>query len=279
VFDNVAFPLAYRKEKVSKEEMTARVHDALSLVHLDGLADRSATLLSGGQQQRVALARALVYKPEILLLDEPLSNLDAKLRDEMRDEIKQLVAKLNVTGLFVTHDQVEALSMSDKVAVMNQGRIAQEGPPREIYTGPKDEFVGNFVGKANQLPGKLIRGGETNGVCTVETSIGSLDGVGSDAAISVGDEVSFLIRPSLIALHRETPMSKSSNVVEGKVKEVGFTGTFTELKVLVGNTLVEVHTTDLSEAELGQRVFLELPHRYGKVLPSEQARGMIVLEP
>lgn len=266
VFENVAFPLSYRKDHYSKQEIAERVHTALSQVHLEMMADRSATLLSGGQQQRVALARALVYEPGILLLDEPLSNLDAKLRDEMRSEIKQLVDRLHLTVLFVTHDQVEALSLSDKVAVMNHGKVVQEGPPTEIYAGPKDEFVGKFVGKANQMMGKLVGGDQANGVCTVETAIGVFQGVGSEATLSPGEEVSFLIRPSLVALHLRAPASRT-NVVEGVVRDVGFTGTFTELDVLVGDTSVEVHTTGLNEATLDQRVYLEFPPQYGKVLP------------
>jgi len=136
VFENVAFPL--REKKVARSEIQERVLKALSLVQLSGLEKRPAPFLSGGQQQRLALARALVREPEVLLLDEPLSNLDAKLREETRLEIRGLVKRLGITTLYVTHDQVEALTMSDVVAVMNQGNIVQEGPPTEIYKSPKD---------------------------------------------------------------------------------------------------------------------------------------------
>src|SRR6187551_822991 len=136
VFDNVAFPLVRGGFRVSKSEVKERVNNALRLVQMDGFGDRPAPLLSGGQQQRVALARALVYEPQVLLLDEPLSNLDAKLREDMRGEIADLVKRLQITTLFVTHEQIEALTMSDKIGLMRDGCIVQEGTPSEIYGAP-----------------------------------------------------------------------------------------------------------------------------------------------
>ena len=150
VADNVAFPLQVRG--VSRAEQRDRVAEALQMVHLDAFADRFPRELSGGQQQRVGLARAIVYRPIILLLDEPLSNLDASLREEMRLEISQVTRELGITAIYVTHDQREALALSDAIAVMNHGRIVQFGTPEEIYRSPADDFVARFVGYANAIP-------------------------------------------------------------------------------------------------------------------------------
>ncbi|MBM3940593.1 MAG: ABC transporter ATP-binding protein [SAR202 cluster bacterium] len=173
VYDNVSFPLLHGRNKIDKREAKERAMRALTLVQLDQLAQRPAPQLSGGQQQRVALARAIAYEPNLLLLDEPLSNLDAKLRDEMRAELKELVGRMHITTLYVTHDQVEALSMSDSVAVMHDGLIEQEGPPRDIYLRPTSMFAANFVGKMNILTG-IVKAHEANGNSTVETAFGQL---------------------------------------------------------------------------------------------------------
>jgi ABC-type Fe3+/spermidine/putrescine transport system ATPase subunit len=157
VFDNVAYGLRRRKRR--RDEVLARVADILRLVQLSGYERRRVHELSGGQQQRVALARALIIEPELLLLDEPLSNLDARLRADMRDEIHRIQRALDVTTIYVTHDQEEALSIADRVVIMNQGRIEQIGTPRTIYEQPANRFVADFVGRVNFLPGR-IAGGE-----------------------------------------------------------------------------------------------------------------------
>jgi len=156
VFENVAFPLRQGAQKTRKEEIRDRVMQALSTVHLDHLADRPAPFLSGGQQQRLALARSLVKQPKILLLDEPLSNLDAKLREEMRLEIRSVIERLGITTLFVTHEQIEALSMSDVVAVMNDGNIMEEAAPKDIYGAPTSPFVASFIGKSNVFAATVV---------------------------------------------------------------------------------------------------------------------------
>ncbi|MGC5245347.1 ABC transporter ATP-binding protein [Gordonia sp. DT219] len=151
VAENVSYPLRLRK--VGKDEIAPKVHEALSMVGLEGLADRYPYQLSGGQQQRVALARAVVYSPGVLLLDEPLSNLDAKLREQARNWLKEFQSTVGLTTIFVTHDQDEALSLSDRIIVMNDGRIEQVGAPEEIYRNPANPFVASFLGSANLLPG------------------------------------------------------------------------------------------------------------------------------
>jgi putative spermidine/putrescine transport system ATP-binding protein len=153
---NVAFPLQVRG--LPRSEQRERVAEAVRMVHLDALADRFPRELSGGQQQRVGLARAIVYRPTILLLDEPLSNLDASLREEMRLEISQVTRQLGITAVYVTHDQREALALSDAIAVMNHGRIVQFGTPEEIYRSPTDDFVARFVGYANAIPIQIVGG-------------------------------------------------------------------------------------------------------------------------
>jgi iron(III) transport system ATP-binding protein len=155
VFDNVAYPLEVERPRVARAEIDKRVMDVLALVGMRAMARRPATRLSGGQQQRVALARAIVRRPRLLLLDEPLSNLDARLRDAMRRELSVLIRQIGVTALFVTHDQVEALSLADRVAVMERGRIVQEGAPADIYDRPRDLFVATFLGAANVIAGTI----------------------------------------------------------------------------------------------------------------------------
>jgi putative spermidine/putrescine transport system ATP-binding protein len=166
VADNVAFGL--RMRSVPGAEAAARVRDALALVRLASLGDRYPRQLSGGQQQRVALARALVIRPEILLLDEPLSNLDAKLRQEMRVELVEILEKVGITTVFVTHDQEEALSLADRVVVMNEGRIEQVGTPSEVYEEPATPFVAKFLGEANVLEGRVVARNGSGVVCEVE---------------------------------------------------------------------------------------------------------------
>ena len=156
VYDNIAYPLKIKK--TSKKEIDERVNQALKTVHLEQYKDRFPSELSGGQQQRVALGRALVAHPEILLLDEPLSNLDAKLREEMRYEIKEITKKLKITVIYVTHDQIEAMTMSDRIVLINKGEVQQVGTPQEIYSRPENVFVANFVGKVDFIKGKVENG-------------------------------------------------------------------------------------------------------------------------
>jgi iron(III) transport system ATP-binding protein len=220
VFDNVAWPLGGGPTKLTRHEVTERVESALGMVRLEGLEGRQATDLSGGQQQRVALARAIVREPKVLLLDEPLSNLDAKLREQMRVEIRNLQRKLNLTCVLVTHDQTEALSMAHRVAVMRDGVIVQQGRPRDIYERPADRFVAEFVGTANIIE------------CTVESA--STDQVrlrwnGIDLAVAAptgslvpGGRCAVLIRPESLTVQPEA--ESHGNTFKGRVETVVYSG-------------------------------------------------------
>jgi iron(III) transport system ATP-binding protein len=270
VFDNVAFPLRQGRAKFSKSEIADRVHRALSLVQLESLASRPAPLLSGGQQQRVALARALVYEPKVLLLDEPLSNLDAKLREVMRGEIRQLVNRLNITTIFVTHDQVEALSMSDRIAVMHGGIIVQENAPQHIYRLPADPFVANFVGKTNFLPSRVVS--FEDGGMTVETPIGQFR-CAIPTKSPVGSEVTLALRPEAFFMSRSRP-ADAVNVIEGKVNHVTFVGDYIEYVVATGDQLLRVRSDPYEEFREGDTTYLRIPPERCIILP-EPARDAI----
>ena len=257
VFENVAFPLKQLKPRPTGSEIHRRVMQVLDLVKLNELAERPAPFLSGGQQQRLALARALVREPQVLLLDEPLSNLDAKLRDEMRSELRALVKNLNLTTLFVTHEQIEALTMSDQIGVMNDGRIVQEGTPREIYGKPTDEFVADFIGKTNLLEGRVINKKlDMNGYASVETSIGCLKTQFSENYID-SKEVVVVIRPESISIGKVG--SKELNVIEGIVQNLSYIGNFIDCIINVDNELIQVQLSPSTVIEVGQQVHMRLP--------------------
>jgi len=193
VFENVAYGLRVRR--VGGTALRKRVEEALALVDLAGLGDRRPQQLSGGQQQRVALARSLVLEPKLLLFDEPLSNLDAKLREQMRGEIRGLQQRIGVTSLYVTHDQAEALALADRIAVMDRGRIAQLGTPREIYDEPATRFVADFVGRANFVQGRVVAVDPILSELLVEV-LGDVRRVrAAEAEVSPGDVIDVLVRP------------------------------------------------------------------------------------
>ncbi len=257
VFNNVAFPLKHSKRKVPKNQMREKVMKALSLVQLDHFADRPAPFLSGGQQQRVALARALVYEPRVLLLDEPLSNLDAKLREEMRVELKLLVNRLNITTLYVTHDQAEALALSDRVAVMNQGVIIQEGTPREIYLEPKDTFTANFIGKTNIFDGNVLSPSSPDKPGVIELSVSRL-ACAVPRGLKANDDVQLLIRPEGIQILDAKPDGKN-NIVPGEILFATFQGDSVEYQIRVGEQECRVKSDSLKELGKKRQVFLHLP--------------------
>ena len=213
-----------------------------------------ATQLSGGQQQRLALARALVREPRVLLLDEPLSNLDAKLREQMRVELRELQRRVNITTLYVTHDQVEALTMSNVIAVMSQGKIVQEGPPRQIYSDPKTRFVADFIGSTNFIRGTCSSDGVE---CCVETPVGALLAQPS-AGISKGDAVVVSVRPEDVHLHRQAPAQRA-NLLEGTVESVMFVGEFLDCRLNVGGQEVRTRQHPNLQLRRGEKVLIELP--------------------
>ncbi len=265
VFQNVAFPLVHGQRRVPKKEVNERVFRALQLIQLEGLAERPAPFLSGGQQQRVALARALVHEPRVLLLDEPLSNLDAKLREDMRFEIRDLAKRLNITTLYVTHDQLEALTMADRVAVMNAGQIIQEGSSLNIYKVPSNRFVANFIGLANFLPG-LVSVSKKNGLGEVKTKSGNIRcAVSEDAA--VGQEVVVMIRPEDLTVCEGTARP-DHNVLEARVDTVVFTGEMLDCWVSVSEQRLRMKVHPSTALEPGKSVQIYLAPERCRVIAS-----------
>ena len=251
VTDNVGFGLKMRK--VATDEIARRVTEALSLVKLDGFGARRPNQLSGGQRQRVALARALVIRPTMLLLDEPLSNLDLKLREEMRTEISTLQRRLGIATVFVTHDQGEALTMSDRIAVMRDGRIEQIGTPADIYERPATRFVASFIGSINMVAG-TVAGSAADGMTRVETAAGpAIARVGDD--VLPGRGVSLTIRPERLKLSGSAP--NGAVAWNATVERVVYTGARLEvqLKLADGTPAMAEMTNDGTAAfETGEAV-------------------------
>jgi iron(III) transport system ATP-binding protein len=258
VFDNVAFPLVAgpRRRRPSRRETGARVERALALVRLEGLGSRPATDLSGGQQQRLALARALVLEPPLLLLDEPLSNLDAKLRAEMRFELKRIQRELGIATVYVTHDQEEALALSSVVAVMSEGRIEQVGRPREVYDRPSSRFVADFIGAANLIEGVVAEA--RNGTCVVRTpegTIRTIDGGGFPA----GARVVVVVRAEHVGLDRGALDAPGTNRWRGVVRTPALLGGSVDHEVAVGELLVRARTPPSLAIPPGGEVTVTFP--------------------
>ncbi|WUD77859.1 ABC transporter ATP-binding protein [Streptomyces sp. NBC_00510] len=234
VFKNVSFPLEVmpRAKRPGRQEIEERVQQVLEVIELGAYAGRPATKLSGGQQQRLALARALVTRPELMLLDEPLSNLDAKLRESMRFELKRLQRELNLTAIYVTHDQSEALVMSNRIAVMNEGRIEQIGKPREIYTKPATRFVAEFIGTSNFIEAKVV--GVDGDEVVVDTAPGRLVARKVERVPSVGDTVLISIRPECVDLSTDR-RGDVPNELSGRVLTRAFMGDVVDHIVGVGD--------------------------------------------
>ncbi|WP_102348635.1 ABC transporter ATP-binding protein [Bacillus sp. Marseille-P3661] len=253
VFQNVAFPLQVGKKKYSKKEIEEKVLRALHVVSLDGLESREATNLSGGQQQRLALARALVMEPDLLLLDEPLSNLDAKLRERMRFELKRLQKDLGITTIYVTHDQSEALALSNKIAVMSAGFIQQIGTPREIYEMPANEFVADFIGTTNFVSGKIIGSEIEPGYYKVKTQYGDLV-AHSIRDLEIGDQIQISIRPENIHVSVERPAFE--NVWTATLDTKLFLGEFLDFQLRIGDDLLMARVHPSLRIDRGRSVFL-----------------------
>jgi spermidine/putrescine transport system ATP-binding protein len=269
VFENVAFGL--RRKKVDRTEITRRVAETLALVELEGREKRKPRQLSGGQQQRVALARALVNRPRALLLDEPLGALDLKLRQAMQLELKRIQREVGITFVYVTHDQEEALTMSDRLVVMNAGRIEQLGSPRELYEHPATRFVANFIGTSNILTGRLERMGDA----------WALSGLGPDQRVLVADvvharegqDVELAVRPEKIVLRTEQdPPPPDRSALRVKVDEVVYLGTSTQYRTVTdGGDAIAVYRQNASatpgaDVLAGQVGWLEWPPEHSYVL-------------
>jgi spermidine/putrescine transport system ATP-binding protein len=269
VFENVAFGL--RRKKVDKAEIRRRVAEALSLVELEGRETRKPSQLSGGQQQRVALARALVNRPRALLLDEPLGALDLKLRQAMQLELKRIQREVGITFVYVTHDQEEALTMSDRLVVMNAGRIEQLGNPRELYEHPATRFVANFIGTSNILTGRLERRGDA----------WALAGLGPEERVLVadpgqagaGEEVELAVRPEKLVLRAEQdPPAPDRCALRARVTEVVYLGTSTQYRTVTdAGQAVAVYRQNASaitgaDVLTGQVGWLEWPPEHTYVL-------------
>ena len=229
VWDNVAFGLRYKK--TPKDETKRRVGEALELVRMSGFAKRKPTQLSGGQQQRVALARALVLQPSVLLLDEPLGALDAKLRRQLQLELRAVQREVEITFVYVTHDQDEALTMSDQIAVLAEGRVEQVGPPQEIYSAPATTYVAGFLGAANIFDADVLESGDGSALCS---ALATRLGAAVDNSYKPGP-AAIVIRPERITLQSpDDPVSAGHNAISGTVAHVVYHGATTQVHVNVG---------------------------------------------
>lgn len=258
VAQNVGYPLVHGRHRLPGSEVKKRVKEVLRLVQLEDLATRPSSLLSGGQQQRVAVARALVAQPQLLLMDEPLSNLDAKLRIEMRHELRELFDRLKLTVLYVTHDQEEALVLSHRVAVMQDGRVVQLGAPMEIYKEPANLFVAGFVGTTNLLQGRVLSISAAGELGTVKTAAGELRCQLPEQVVP-GQEVALMFRPEAVTI-RTSRCEGKTNVFRGKVRAVVFTGNRIEYDIDVGEGRIRADINPyLTALEKEQTIWIQTP--------------------
>ena len=256
VYNNVAYPLQTRK--ISRKIIDEKVKKTLHFVQLEGFEDRPATKLSGGQQQRVALARALVAEPKVILFDEPLSNLDAKLREETREELRTFLTELQITAVYVTHDRIEALALSDIVAVMNKGRIIETGSPKDIYFNSTHRFVADFIGRTNLIDAVVVT--QEDQTTTVDCAIGrvicrKLNGV------EPGSKATLCLRPEFIRLQRGE-VAKSQNIFNGRVQSLVFIGEAFEGEISINNSLLFIKTEPDSDIQTGDSVHFTIDSNY-----------------
>jgi iron(III) transport system ATP-binding protein len=263
VFENVAYGL--NVQKLTKKTITERVNRVLDLVHLEGYGHRAPNQLSGGQQQRVALARALVMEPKVLLMDEPLSNLDAKLREEMRGEIRRIQQELNITSVYVTHDQIEAMTLSDRIVIMNEGIIEQIGSPVEVYRYPNSRFVANFIGRANFTEGQVISQSGSNLTLTSLGETVTLANV--QRSFMAGEDVTLIVRPEMIQIR------KTGGLYSGIIRRAVYLGDVIEYDVEIAGQLITGLETDPYHTDLfpmGEQVTVNFAEGIIQVLPAEK---------
>lgn len=271
VFENVAFGL--RCQKVANSEIKTRVADVLKMVKLEKYAQRKPNQLSGGQQQRIAIARAAVNRPRVLLLDEPLSSLDYRLRKTMQIELKQLQRTLGITFIFVTHDQEEALSMSDRVVVMQEGYIEQIGTPRQVYEEPQSLNVAKFIGEANIFEGEIV--GVNSDTQVTLTILGKTRTAKNTRSFVMGEKVHVLIRPEDVRVWNQHEVTDTSDMFPGTVEEVIYKGTTVDLIVRLANHQVIAATEffdeddDRLEYKMSEQVWVNWAPGWEVILPHE----------
>jgi iron(III) transport system ATP-binding protein len=263
VAGNCEFPLKLRK--IPAAERSKRVQEALDLVEMGAFAKRYPHELSGGQQQRVALARTLVYRPKVLLLDEPLSNLDARLRERSRVWLSQVTRQVGLTTVYVTHDQSEALALSDRIAVMNQGRVSQLGTPQEIYDAPADPFVADFIGSSNFLKGR-VAAEPREGRVMVELPGGQQVAALSGKRFAAGDEVLIALRPERLAIHSSRPEGDGENVLAARLTGRSYLGARTLYQTDVAGTALRVESDQLFE---GPEAWVRIPETSCVLFPAQ----------
>ena len=258
VYGNLAFGLQIRK--VPKPEIDKRIKKVLSMVQLEGYENRYPRQMSGGQQQRIAMARALVFEPEIMLLDEPLSNLDAQLREEMRFEFTELQKKLGITAVYVTHDQAEALVISDKIVILNQGEIVQSGSPKEIYSNPKNKFVAGFIAVTSFINGRIGSFTEEKKKVIVKTDDGLVIH-GFNNSFDIGQKVSVAMRMNVIKfIQDENRGDKNTvNIFKGKIIQSSYLGNIIDYKIRMGKWEIRTNAEAKYDFKLGEEVIFHLP--------------------
>jgi iron(III) transport system ATP-binding protein len=266
VYNNIVYGL--RLQKLSRQSIKEKARDVLELVGLQGMENRYPGQLSGGQQQRVALARALIRNPKVLLLDEPLSNLDAKLREKMRFEIKSLVKRMGITSVYVTHDQAEAMVISDRIVVMEKGNIVQIGSPHEIYEKPANRFVADFIGAMNFIPGDVLQAlpGTNEVYVHTEFSEKILCRSTGDDMIKPGQKVYASIRPEEVEVFAE-PSQVGENLFKGIITNKAYLGNFLFLFMDVNGVMIRVQVPHQLPQEEGQELYLYLNPQKCMVLP------------
>lgn len=262
IWENIAYGL--RVARLPEEEIIRRTNDVVEMMQLTGMGTRFPNQLSGGQQQRVALARAIVIEPSVLLFDEPLSNLDAKLRENMRDELRALQKRLGITSLYVTHDQSEAMAISDAVVIMKDGNIMQMGTPKDIYERPDSRFVANFIGKANFLDGKYLGQKESNALVEINGKVLEIPNPGKMEGVEKNGPCCLSIRPESILL------SASDGHLQGRVVRATYYGAKVEYEVVIHNDqhiIIETYNPQLTQCfNEGDQVFVTLVEQCVRVL-------------